>query len=111
MVRHDVVEELRVLAELLVVLAEPSQGVDTDPRPFELGLEVVGRAVLAPVVAADVDEDAPAAVVEEVADDQLFVELRVALGVRAQIPAPRLGPERIGDGLLRRRVARDDLRG
>ena len=51
--------------------------VDRDSRPAEVLLEVVRGALLLPVEAAHVDEEALPPVVEKMPDDQLFVALRV----------------------------------
>jgi len=60
---------------LSVTARELALRVDRDARPAKVSFEVVGRARLLPVIGPDVDEEAVASVVEEVTDDQLFIEL------------------------------------
>jgi hypothetical protein len=78
-VAHEVVEKAGVGAVLRVADGVPVVGVDADARPAEVLLQVEGRTVLFPVVTADVHEEAVPPVGEEVADDELFVELGVEL--------------------------------
>jgi hypothetical protein len=79
LIAHEVVEKAGVGAVLRVAGGVLGVGVDADARPAEMLLEVEGRAVLLPVVTADVHEEAVLPVVEEMADDELFVELGVEL--------------------------------
>ena len=75
MIRRDVAEEARPRAVLRVAGRELRLCIDGDARPTQMLLEVVGRAEVAPVTGADAEEEAVAPISEEVADDQLFVEL------------------------------------
>ena len=76
-------------------------GVHRDARPAEVLLQVVGGVVHIGIGGADVEEEAVAAVLEEVADDQLLVELRVELLLGAEDVAARRA-------LLAGRERRDD---
>jgi hypothetical protein len=83
-VGHEEGEEAAVRS-----LALPGGGVlgkcvDADPAPTEVLLQVVGGAADGWRATADIEEEASASIPEEVANDELLVELRVELLLRLE---------------------------
>ena len=81
LVAHEEGEESSLRAMLPIPVRKDRLGIDRDARPPEMMLEVVRRTGLLPAIGSNIEEEPIAPVVEEVADDQLFVELGVELAL------------------------------
>jgi hypothetical protein len=78
-VGDEVVEEPAAGTAPVPGLPVLGERVDSDAGPAEVPLQIIGRAPLHGVAAADIHEEPIPAIPEEVSDDELFVELGVEL--------------------------------
>ena len=76
---------MRLVIHLNKILHE---GIDADSSPTQVVLEIIGGAVSFRPRAADVEEEAIAPILEEVADDELFVEDGIELLLREDPDTP-----------------------
>ena len=90
----------------LVVGFELRERLDRQPGPSQVFLEVVGRAGIAVVVGADIDEDAVAFVLKEVPDNPFLGELRIPRRPVGglQIAGAAGSPSAASDGVIGRQT-------
>ena len=80
LVRDQPVDELGPLAMPAIVLGVLAERVDGHARPTEPLFQIEGRRVPLPVTGAHVEKNAVSAIAKKIADDQLFVILRIDFG-------------------------------